>query len=79
MLVDDDLRRQIRSIMATRLEQVLFFSGDESLQFGEVSRLLAELQADDPRLWIAVLTRQQMKSVGITPETMPICLTGSTP
>jgi hypothetical protein len=34
MPVENDLRRQIRTIMATRQEEVLFFSADESLPFG---------------------------------------------
>jgi biopolymer transport protein ExbD len=74
MPVEGDLRRQIRSVMATRQEQVLFFSGDESLPFGDVSKVLAELRTDDPALWIAILTKEQTNSVGRTSEYL-ICLT----
>jgi biopolymer transport protein ExbD len=70
MPVENDLRRQIRTIMATRQEQVLFFSSDESLPFGQVAKVLADLKTDDPALWIVILTKGQMTH----PEHLPICL-----
>jgi biopolymer transport protein ExbD len=76
MPVENDLRRQIKTIMATRQERVLFFAGDESLPFGQVSKVLADLKTDDPALWIVILTRAQVNSVGRTSEYLPICLTG---
>jgi biopolymer transport protein ExbD len=76
MPVENDLRRQIKTIMATRQEQLLFFAGDESLPFGQVSKVLADLKTDDPALWIVILTREQVNSVGRTSEYLPICLTG---
>jgi len=74
MPVENDLRRQIRTIMATRQEQVLFFSADESLPFGQVAEVLADFRTDDPALWIVILTKGQMNSVGPTREYPPICL-----
>jgi biopolymer transport protein ExbD len=74
MPVENDLRRQIRTIMATRQEQVLYFTGDDSLSFGEVSKVLAELKADDPALWLVLLPKQQGNVSGRTPEYLSICL-----
>ncbi len=74
MPTKNDLRRQIRAAMSTRAEQVLFFVGDESLPFGQVTEILADLKADDPALWIVILTREQRNSVGRTLPYLPICL-----
>ena len=79
MPVENDLRRQISTIMATRQEQVLFFSADESLPFGQVAKVLADFRTDDPTLWIVILPKRQMNSVGPTSEYPPICLTGPNP
>ena len=79
MPVENDLRRQIRTIMATRQEQVVFFSADESLPFGQVAKVLADFRTDDPALWIVILPKRQMNSVGPTSEYPPICLTGPNP
>lgn len=79
MPVEKDLRRQIRTIMATRWEQVLFFSADESLPFGQVAEVLADFRTDDPALWIVILPKGEMNSVGPTSEYLPICLTGPIP
>jgi biopolymer transport protein ExbD len=79
MPVEKDLRRQIRTIMATRWEQVLFFSADESLPFGEVAKVLADFRTDDPALWIVILPKGQMNSVGPASEYLAICLTGPIP
>jgi len=62
MPVENDLRRQIRTIMTTRQEQVLFFSADESLPFGQVAKVLADVRTDDPALWIVILPKGQMNS-----------------
>lgn len=74
MPVENDLRRQIRMIMATRQEQVLFFYADESLPFGQVAEVLADFRTDDPALWIVILTKEQLNSVGPAREYPPICL-----
>jgi hypothetical protein len=74
MPTEHDLRRQIRAAMATRAEQVVFFVGDESLPFGQVSAVLTDLKADDPALWIVILTKEQRNSVGHTLPYLPICL-----
>jgi biopolymer transport protein ExbD len=74
MPTEHDLRRQIRAAMATRAEQVIFFVGDEALPFGQVSEVLADLKADDPALWIVILTEEQRKSVGHALPYLPVCL-----
>jgi biopolymer transport protein ExbD len=61
--VENDLRRKIEEIMATRQEQVLFFAADERLAYREVSEVLSDLRRDDPALVIVLLTESQVGSV----------------
>jgi hypothetical protein len=77
MPVENDLRRQIRTIMATRNEQVLFFSADGLLPFGQVAEVLADLKKDDPELRVVILPKGQMTSFGLTLEYLPICVSNS--
>jgi biopolymer transport protein ExbD len=74
MRTEHDLRREIRAAMATRAEQVVFFVGDDTLPFGQVSEVLADLKADDPALWIVFLTKEQRNAVGHTFPYLPVCL-----
>jgi biopolymer transport protein ExbD len=60
MPVEDDLRRQIFSLMATRQEQVLFFAADDQLTYGEVSTVLSGLLKDSPALNLVLLTKKQV-------------------
>ena len=62
MPAEDDLRREIAGIMATRQEQVLFFAADEGLSYREVSKVLDDLRQDDPNLVIALMGRRDLKS-----------------
>jgi biopolymer transport protein ExbD len=63
MPVEKDLRREIVTLMSTRWEQVISFTADERLSYGEVSTVLSDLQKDDPNLFIALMTRKQFGSV----------------
>jgi biopolymer transport protein ExbD len=74
MRTEHDLRREIRAAMATRAEQVVFFVGDDTLPFGQVSEVLADLKADDPALWIVFLTKEQRNAVRHTFPYLPVCL-----
>jgi hypothetical protein len=60
MPVRDDLRREIFGLMSTRQEQVLSFGADERLSYGEVSGILLDLEKDDPKLYIVLLTKKQV-------------------
>jgi biopolymer transport protein ExbD len=63
MPVENDLRRQIVTLMSTRQEQVISFTADERLSYGEVSSALSHLLADDPNLVMVLLTKRQVGSV----------------
>jgi hypothetical protein len=69
-----DPTRAVMAAMATRAEQVVFFVGDDTLPFGQVSEVLADLKADDPALWIVFLTKEQRNAVGHTFPYLPVCL-----
>jgi biopolymer transport protein ExbD len=60
---ENDLRRQIVTLMSTRQEQVISFTADERLSYGEVSSALSHLLADDPNLVMVLLTKRQVGSV----------------
>jgi len=60
MPVEDDLRRRIISLMATRNEQVLFFAADDLLTYREVSAALSNLLKDNPALNVVLLTKKQI-------------------
>ena len=61
--VENDLRRKIAEIMATRQEQVLFFAADGRLAYREVSDVFSDLREDDPALVIVLLTKGQVGPV----------------
>ena len=63
MPVKNDLRREIVTIMSMRQEQVLFFKADENLSYGDVAEVLSDLKQDDPKLFIALVTKDQIGSV----------------
>ena len=63
MPVEDALRREIASVMATRQEQVLFFAADDSLTYHEVSAVLSDLRKDSPELSVILLTKSQVGTV----------------
>jgi biopolymer transport protein ExbD len=63
MPVKNDLRREIVTIMSMRQEQVLFFKADENLSYGGVAEVLSDLKQDDPKLFIALVTKDQIGSV----------------
>ena len=63
MPVEDALRREIASVMATRQEQVLFFAADDGLTYREVSTVLSDLKKDNPPLSVILLTKSQIKTV----------------
>lgn len=63
MPVENDLRREIASVMATRNEQVVFFAADDGLTYREVSTVLSDLQEDDPALVVVLLTKSQIGAV----------------
>ena len=60
MPIEDDLRRQIVGLMATRQEQVLFFAADDQLTYREVSTVLSDLLKDSPALKVVLLTKKQI-------------------
>jgi biopolymer transport protein ExbD len=60
MPVEDDLRRRIISLMATRNEQVLFFAADDQLTYREVSAILSDLLRDSPALNVVLLIKKQI-------------------
>ena len=73
--VENDLRRKIAEIMATRQEQVLFFAADERLAYREVSEVFSDLRKDDPALVIVLLTKGQVGPVEqIQTQFRDICL-----
>jgi hypothetical protein len=63
MPVEDALRREIASIMATRQVQVLFFAADDGLTYREVTTLLSDLRTDSPELSVILLTKSQVRTV----------------
>jgi biopolymer transport protein ExbD len=63
MPVEEALRREIASVMATRQEQVLFFSADDGLTYREVSTVLSDLRKDSPDLLVILLTKSQVRTV----------------
>jgi biopolymer transport protein ExbD len=63
MPVEDALRREIASVMATRQEQVLFFAADDGLTYREVSTVLSDLRKDSPDLLVILLTKSQVRTV----------------
>jgi biopolymer transport protein ExbD len=63
MPVENDLRREIAGVMATRQEQVLFFAADDRLTYGEVSVVLSDLKEDSPALVVVLLTKSQVSAV----------------
>jgi biopolymer transport protein ExbD len=60
MPVENDLRRRIVSLMATRNEQILFFAADDRLTYREVSGVLSDLLRDSPALNVVLLTKKQI-------------------
>jgi biopolymer transport protein ExbD len=73
--VENDLRRKIAEIMATRQEQVLFFAADERLAYREVTEVFSDLRRDDPTLVIVLLTKGQVGPVEqIQTQFRDICL-----
>jgi biopolymer transport protein ExbD len=60
MPTENDLRRQIAGLMATRQEQVLFFAADDQLTYREVSAVLSNLLKDSPALNVVLLTKKQI-------------------
>ena len=60
MPVENDLRRQVAGLMATRQEQVLFFAADDQLTYREVSTVLSDLLKDSPALNVVLLTKKQI-------------------
>jgi biopolymer transport protein ExbD len=73
--VENDLRRKIAEIMATRQEQVLFFAADERLAYREVSEVFSHLREDDPALAIVLLTKGQVGPVEqIQAQFRDVCL-----
>ena len=63
MPVEDALRREIASVMATRLVQVLFFAADDGFTYREVPTVLSDLKKDSPELSVILLTTSQIKTV----------------
>ena len=81
MPVEDDLRRLVITLMATRNEQVLFFAADDRLTYREVSTVLVNLMKDNPALNLVLLTKKQ---IGVEhrfgwPQLSELCLTASAP
>jgi biopolymer transport protein ExbD len=63
MPVENDLRREIAGVMATRQEQVIFFAADDRLTYHEVSAVLSDLKDDNPALVVVLLTKSQVGAV----------------
>lgn len=74
MPVENDLRREVSSIMATRWEQVIMFSADDSLAFGEVASVLSDLKKDNPELWIELPTDRLIAPAEGKPRFQPVCI-----
>jgi biopolymer transport protein ExbD len=75
MPVEDDLRREIVTLMSTRHEQVISFEADERLGYGEVLAVLSDLKKDDPELFIALLSKEQIDSADVQwPRINNLCL-----
>jgi biopolymer transport protein ExbD len=63
MPVEDDLRREVARVMATRQERVLYLAADGWLTYQDVSSVLYDLKKDDPALNIVLLTKSQVGEV----------------
>jgi biopolymer transport protein ExbD len=60
---ENDLRREIAKVMATRQEQGLYLAADDGLTYRDVSDVFSALQKDDPELKIILLTKSQVGEV----------------
>jgi biopolymer transport protein ExbD len=57
--VQAELRRTIAGIMATRQQQILFFSAEKQLTYREIFDVFSALRQDNPKLVIVLLPTTQ--------------------